>query len=119
VALGGPDPAAALRLSRADAAALALLRAGAEGAQRPGEIAWRHGPKVAEDVVLLRAAMAGTPLPEGWEAEVAAGAAAEFPVRAADLMPALSGPALGARLKALEARWIASGFTLTREALLA
>ncbi|MFZ9134034.1 MAG: hypothetical protein ACO21B_12585, partial [Gemmobacter sp.] len=37
---------------------------------------------------------------------------------AADLIPAHEGPALGARLAALEARWIASGFTLTREALL-
>ena len=37
---------------------------------------------------------------------------------AADLIPAYEGPALGARLAALEARWIASGFTLTREALL-
>ena len=45
-------------------------------------------------------------------------AAAVFPVRPADLMPALSGPALGARLRALEARWIASGFTLRREDLL-
>ncbi len=118
-ALGGADPAAALRLSRADEAHLALLRGGIEGAQGPGEIAWRHGPRAAEDVVLLRAALAGTAPPPGWEAEVAAGAAAEFPVRAADLMPGLSGPALGARLKTLEARWIASGFRLTREALLA
>ena len=29
------------------------------------------------------------------------------------------GPALGAKLKELEARWIASGFTLSREQLLA
>lgn len=119
VALGGADPAGVLRLSRADAAWIALLRAAVAGGQGVGEIAWRHGPKAAEDVVLLRAALAGTPLPEGWEAEAAAGAAAEFPVRAADLMPALKGAALGARLKALEARWIASGFRLTREALLA
>jgi poly(A) polymerase len=34
-------------------------------------------------------------------------------------MPALSGPALGQRLKALEDRWIASRFTLTRADLLA
>jgi poly(A) polymerase len=33
-------------------------------------------------------------------------------------MPGLQGPALGARLKELEARWIASDFALSREALL-
>jgi poly(A) polymerase len=53
------------------------------------------------------------------EDAIARGAAAVFPVRAADLMPALSGRALGARLARLEAAWIASDFTLDREALLA
>ena len=33
-------------------------------------------------------------------------------------MPALQGPALGARLKALEARWLASDLTLSRDDLL-
>jgi poly(A) polymerase len=33
-------------------------------------------------------------------------------------MPALAGPALGARLRELEALWIASDFSLSREALL-
>jgi poly(A) polymerase len=33
-------------------------------------------------------------------------------------MPQLSGAALGERLAALEARWIASGFRLSREDLL-
>jgi poly(A) polymerase len=33
-------------------------------------------------------------------------------------MPRLSGPALGEKLTALELRWIASGFRLTREDLL-
>ena len=33
-------------------------------------------------------------------------------------MPALHGEALGARLKELEARWLASDLTLDREALL-
>jgi poly(A) polymerase len=39
-------------------------------------------------------------------------------VKARDLMPELQGPALGARLKELEDRWIASGFRLTRDELL-
>jgi poly(A) polymerase len=43
---------------------------------------------------------------------------ASFPVTAADLMPALQGEALGARMKELQARWLASGLTLSREDLL-
>ena len=37
---------------------------------------------------------------------------------AADLPETLKGPAIGARLREVEARWIASGFTLDRAALL-
>ena len=56
--------------------------------------------------------------PEGWEREVARGQAAVFPVAAADLMPGLQGPALGARLKALEAQWLQSNLRATKETLL-
>ena len=45
-------------------------------------------------------------------------AAAQFPLKAADLMPAFEGAALGAKLKELEALWIASGFRLDAKALL-
>jgi len=50
---------------------------------------------------------------------VARGAGARFPVSAADLMPAYEGPALGARLRELEERWIDSGFAASRDELLA
>jgi poly(A) polymerase len=46
------------------------------------------------------------------------GAAATFPVTAADLMPTLQGPALGARLKALQNRWLRSDLRLDKAALL-
>ena len=45
-------------------------------------------------------------------------ATAVFPVSAKDLMPKFQGPALGAELKALEDRWIASRFTLSAQELL-
>jgi len=45
-------------------------------------------------------------------------AEAIFPIKAADLMPDYQGPALGKRLKELEAAWIASDFTLDAKALL-
>ena len=82
------------------------------------------GPKILPLVQklagpLVRAALGGQPLPCGWQAEIAHGSAAHFPVRARDLMPALSGAALGARMKELEERWLASGLRLSREQLLA
>ncbi|PRX37104.1 poly(A) polymerase [Meinhardsimonia xiamenensis] len=118
-ALGGEDPVGNLRLSRAEARRLARLREAALSEAGPGELGYRLGAAEARDALLLRAALTGQPLPEGWEDEVARGAAAEFPVKPADLMPRYEGPALGAKLKELEARWIASGFTLTRAELLA
>ncbi len=117
-ALGGEDPEDALRLSRPESRRLSILREGIASTAGAAELAYRHGAEAAHDIVLLRAALAGAPLPEGWENEVARGAVAKFPIRASDLMPALEGEALGARLRELEAQWIAAGFSLTREQLL-
>jgi poly(A) polymerase len=118
-ALGGEAAPERLRLSRAETRRLEVLRGAATGAAGPGELAWRHGAATARDALALRAALLGTPLPDGAEAEIAAGAGAVFPVTAADLMPEWQGPALGARLKQLERAWIASGFTADRATLLA
>jgi poly(A) polymerase len=116
-ALGAPRPwSRRLRLSRADAAALEAIRA-ALAEPEPAASAYRHGPDAARDAALIRAATLGQPLPAGLEAEVARGAAARFPLRAADLAP-LSGPALGAELRRLEDLWIARGLEPGREALL-
>ncbi|WP_284163891.1 CCA tRNA nucleotidyltransferase [Frigidibacter sp. SD6-1] len=117
-ALGGAAAGDALRLSRDEARRLAILRDGIGAATGPGELAWRHGPDAARDILALRFALLEQPPPADAARRIAAGAAARFPVRAADL-PGLSGPALGQRLKELEARWIASGFILSREQLLA
>jgi tRNA nucleotidyltransferase/poly(A) polymerase len=117
-ALGGEDPAERLRLSNADDRRRAIIQDSAVEGTAPGEVAWRHGAETARDAALVRAALLGAPLPQQVEDAIARGAAATFPVRAADLMPALTGPALGARLARLEAAWIASDFTLDREALL-
>ncbi len=116
--LGGEDPETALRLSRSEARDLASLRAALSDSDGPAALGWKHGPDLAADAILARAASAGFPPTDDWQAEVARGTAACFPVSAADLMPALQGAALGARLKALEARWLASNLTATREHLL-
>ncbi|MGB5868813.1 MAG: CCA tRNA nucleotidyltransferase [Albidovulum sp.] len=117
-ALGGADLSQALRLSRGETRALAVLQGAIGALSRVGELGYRHGPEVARDIVLLRAALLEQPLPADWQGEAALGAKARFPVQAADLAGRFSGPALGEKLRVLEAKWIESGFQLTRAELL-
>ena len=117
--LGGPeDIAQALRLSKAEANDLERITREMAGTRDPAELGYRFGAWLAADIVLARAAVLETPPPQGWREAIRRGAAAEFPLRAADLMPAYSGPALGRRLKELEDRWIAQDFRPTRAELL-
>lgn len=117
-ALGCPDVALRLRLSRRDERALAVLRAGIETLDRPQALGYKLGAQHGLDVVLLRSALAGTELLKRDLELVMRGSEAKMPISAADLMPAYRGGALGRKLAELEARWIASEFTLSREALL-
>lgn len=117
-AIGAADATQRLRLSKDEARRLQTLTQTIGSTERPGELAYRHGANLARDTVLLRAALLEMPLPPDAETAIARGAAAKFPVRAADL-PGLSGRDLGQRLKALEERWIASDFGLSRAQLLA
>lgn len=109
---------AALRLSKPDQKRLALLRDLMEGTEALPEVAYRHGTETASDTAALRAAMLEQPVDPDALPDLAKAANARFPVTAQDLMPALTGKALGDRLRALEAQWIASGFALSREDLL-
>lgn len=117
-ALGGTQPEHALRLSKAEARDLHTLGLLVESQIPIVEVGYRHGAQAAIDTGLLRAAVTGTSLPVTARSDALRGAEAKFPVAAADLMPDLTGPALGRHLEALEARWVASGFTLSRAALL-
>ncbi|MGR3479107.1 CCA tRNA nucleotidyltransferase [Salipiger marinus] len=114
--LGADSPD--LRLSRAQATRLALLQRLTGSPERAAELGWRHGRDTARDVLALRAASLQQPVSEADLHAADMGAAAKFPLTARDLMPRLQGAALGAALRAAEARWIASGFTLTRAQLL-
>ncbi|NHQ73180.1 CCA tRNA nucleotidyltransferase [Roseovarius gahaiensis] len=116
--LGGDDPAPLLRLSKAQAKRLQILREGMQSPATIAELGYRHGVDVALDIVVLRDAMLETAFDPSSRHLAETGAQAEFPVSARDLMPTYSGPALGARLKELEKRWIASGFKLTKDELL-
>lgn len=117
-ALGGAEMAQDLRLSRAQSARLAQLREAATGTMPAAELGYRLKQPNALDVLLLRSAL----LEQVWKNEaiklVETGANARFPVRAKDLMPEFQGPDLGSRLAQLEARWIASGFALTKSELM-
>lgn len=113
-ALGGQEVEERLRLSRADAAVLAALRDAVGRGWSPAALGWKLGAEGGRDAVLLRAALLESPLPQGWYAEVARGVGSAMPVTAADLMPGLQGAALGARLKEIESRWLASDLRLTR-----
>ena len=113
--IGGENLRAGLRLSRKDAARLAGIREVV--AMTPDEAGYRHGADTARDGVLISAAMAGQNVDESALDRILFAAAQTFPIKAADLMPDLSGPALGETMKLLEQEWIASGFTLTRDDL--
>lgn len=116
--LGGQGVAKALRLSKKQAKQLENLRDEIGSSVTIGELAFRLGPDQARNIALLRAVMLEMPLADGLERQIDAGAAAKFPIKPADLMPGITGPALGDKLRELETRWIASEFTLTREELL-
>ncbi|MGC3937984.1 CCA tRNA nucleotidyltransferase [Roseobacter sp. EG26] len=118
VALGGLDAADRLRLSRGHAKFLSELRAVSGNMMPIHEIAYRNGYDVAVGAMLLRSAMANQPVDKAALNPIEVASNALFPVKAKDLMPGLSGKALGDRLKYLEQRWIAAEFRLTREELM-
>jgi poly(A) polymerase len=107
-----------LRLSRQEALEITRIRDGIGSGQSPAALGWSLGVTPAVDVMLSRAAVLEMALPQDWHAEVQRGAQSTFPVTAADLMPALQGPELGLRLKALQAIWLRSGLTMTKAELL-
>lgn len=118
-ALGGQDADTALRLSRAEARRLARLRHGMAQEWDARETGYRLGLGDGVDVLALRAALAGREIAPDALQGLRDGAAQEFPVRAADLPPGMSGVAVGQALARLESHWIASGFTPDRDTLLA
>ncbi|MFZ0097271.1 MAG: CCA tRNA nucleotidyltransferase [Gemmobacter sp.] len=116
--LGGEDVTHRWRLSRAESRDLGHIRDALGAMSTPAVLGYRLGAMLAADTVLARAALFGTAPPDNWMTEIGRGASTAFPVKPADLMPALQGAALGARLKELEAEWLQSDLRLPRETLL-
>ncbi len=117
-ALGGDAPRESLRLSKALAARVELLRDLASGSMGAAEMAYRHDAETARRALILRSALLEMPVNPLLETDIEEGDHARFPLTAQDLMPQYQGVDLGRRLKTLEARWIRSGFTLSRDELL-
>lgn len=106
-----------LRLSRSESRRIAEIRSAAGTDLSPAALGWKMGQAAGKGAVMVRSAISGLRLPEGWKSDVDRGAAARFPIRASDLAP-LAGAELGRRLRDLEERWLRSDLRLTREELL-
>ncbi len=119
VALGGEDVPERLRLSNAEARRYEIIKAAAYGQTDLLETAYSHGARIALQAHLIQSAMAERLPDTTQKARFEHAASAVFPVKAADLMPEYTGPALGARLEQLKKAWIASVFTLGKAELLA
>ena len=115
--LGGFDVSDVWRLSKKDKTHLAQMRTALGDLSPPSVISYAYGRDCALNTALARAAMMETALDPALDAEISLGETAVFPVKAADL-PSLTGRSLGHELKRLEAEWIASGFTKSKEELL-
>lgn len=116
-ALGGDDPQRDLRLDNSAARELSRL------ARLSGEridlrrAAYGYGAQTATRLALLLLAR-GETLPDDWRCQVSDAARQVLPLRAADLMPAITGPALGHALRRAEDHWIDSGFSASQDELL-
>jgi poly(A) polymerase len=118
-AIAPADSADTLRLSKAQLQRLIRMRDEAMGTASIAELGFRNGAEGGLNEALLRCAFMEQPWSEDIPADLENGAKASFPISAKDLIPDFTGPALGQKLAELEARWIASGFTLSRQDLLA
>jgi poly(A) polymerase len=108
---------AGLRLSKEEAREVQAVVEGIGSTQTIAAIAWLHGADVARDVALTRAVVfEAVPAPD-WRDQVARGISAKFPVSSFDLAP-LEGPALGKKLKQLQARWLQSDLMLSKDDLI-
>ncbi len=117
--LGGTDIGERLRLSRKETMRLSVLRDVAESGDPAAQLGYRYGAQAAIDGHLLLCAALGQPVQPGFRGDAQRGGAQVFPIKAADLMPAYQGVALGKRMKELEDRWVNSDFKATRSQLLA
>jgi poly(A) polymerase len=116
--LASDETLAALRLSKAQSRRISMLRDGASSGLTPEALGAQLGQDAAVQAYAMRCAVMSTaPAPDAAEM-IAWGAGQTFPITAADLQPKYEGPALGQCLATLRQAWLASGLTLSKDALL-
>ena len=114
LAVLGGHPKDAFRLSKTQMTTLNQINSDLSHA----EAAYRFGADIGIHRLTIEAASLGQELDPVQIESIKDTASKTFPLKAADLMPALDGATLGKALKAAEQRWIASDFTLTKADLL-
>ncbi|WP_308917665.1 CCA tRNA nucleotidyltransferase [Jannaschia sp. LMIT008] len=107
-----------LRLSKAEARTTQILAKTGRGDVRPFVFGNLLGPSLGRDALLIHSALTGHPVAAEDLELVARGAVAKFPLAAADLMPALTGPSLGEALDDALQAWLLSDGALTKDDLL-
>lgn len=117
--LADTPPSDELRLSRHEEKRFRTLRKFALGADDAAMLGYRLGDTDARAALALRHILdTRSNIPDDAVARIERGARAKFPVSGHDLDGLFSGPDIGRILNALESRWIASDFSLTREDML-
>lgn len=119
VSLGGERVPERLRLSKADQRRYETIQTAAFEGGSLVAVAFDYDSDLAIQAYLIRSAIAESVPELAVIAELRSAAQQVFPVSAGDLMPEYTGADLGARLAQLKAAWIASGFVLGKEALIA
>lgn len=119
LAVVGFSDGVSLRLSKSQQRQLAQYQSLIVSTEAPKAMAHRYGVQTAIEALALQAASYEHPLNVPDLPGLQAAASAQFPITAADLMPQISGAALGQTLKRLEDIWIASDFSLDKAALMA
>lgn len=110
--IGGSDVPKMLRLSKANTRYLSDIKQVLRSDKSNAVNAYLFGMDETLDAKLVEAASLTLPLPDDLDAQIALGARAKFPLKAADLFEWFEkGPALGVELKRLEAAWLDSEFT--------
>lgn len=111
--LGGQDVDRNLRLSKAQSRRLEMYRTDVS----VGALGYLFDDDGAA-VLAVRQAQIGAEIDPKQLELARLGVGKTLPINAGDLMPRLTGAALGAALDDARARWIASGYTLTKDDLL-
>lgn len=115
--LQADDPRTALRLSNSTFENIAKLQQLAGGDDSLERVAYTYGTELARQLALYRLAL-GQNLSPDWAGRINHAHSQKLPIRAADLMPAMNGPALGIALRAADEHWIKTGFQASRDELL-